>query len=338
MPTPLTCLEALVGLAPEALACFAFPDGNTDWITQSSREGSAAGGVWISRLAGLNFQVLKDPASDLYDKLAKARSQAAAYVRQSILQAPKYTLGQKRYLASGQLGKAGNGSAYVGPAALSLPTYAREAGAYRVTALALQTTATVVDVVIQLDGVPVATIATNNPLQPVTPFLIPFDGAVHQLVAVGLPDGVRPLVGQLYCRTCNGNSPFATSVANSLVNITPAVSNAGFFLQVEEVCATEAADTLCYAAVHNDELADTLAQAVVGMSAYYFLFDLYATSGYNRYTLLEQKQLPVLADRFKAVADQNIAWLAQPNGLGRLQNPCYTCQPNPYAPRVQNVY
>ena len=336
MPTPLNCLESLVGLAPEALPCFTFPDGDTDWITASSREGSAAGGVWISRLAGLKFQtVQKDPAADIYDKLNNARSEAATYVRRAITQAPKYGYGVKRYAAKGLLGKAGNGSPYLG-GPLSLPTYAREAGGYRVTGLAMQATATVADVVIELDGAPVATLATNASVQPVTPFVIPFDGHPHVLRAL-LPDGVRPLVGQLYCRTCGGSSPFATSVGSSLVGVTTATSNAGFFLQVEETCLGDAADALCYATTQRDELADALAQAVVAMSAYYYLLSLFSTQGYNRYTLLEQKQMPALADRFKETADQNIIWLAS-NGLGRLSNPCLTCAPNPNGPRNTNVY
>jgi hypothetical protein len=343
MPEPLNCLESLVGLAPEALPCFPFPDGATDWITASSRTGSAGGGVFISQLAGLSFQAAKgEPATDLYQRLSKARNGAASYVRTAIQQAPKYGFGQPRFTASGQLGKPGNGSVYQGAAALTLTTGYAEGGAYRVTALALQTTVTVADVVIQLDGVTVATITTNTPLQPVTPFLIPFDGANHQLIPVGLPDGVRPLAGQLYCTTgCNSKAPgtFGASVAKFLPEVTSATSNAGFLLKVEEACGTIESDMLCYATTANAELADSLARAVQAMGGYYFLMDLFSLANYSRYTLLDTKQMEYLATNvFKKYADELIAWLSQPTGLGRLTHPCYTCAPNPYGPRITKLY
>ncbi len=341
--TPLTCLESLVGLAPAALSCFPLPavtaPATTDWVTASSRTGSAAGGVYVSQLAGLNFQPAKEAATDLWDRLAKARAQAAQYVRQQILQAPKLLQNGQKYATTGTLGKAGNGSAYAGPAALTLTTAYQEAGGYLVTALTLQATAAATDVPVTLDGTLVATLAsTNAPAQLLTPpFLIPFDGSPHVLAAA-LPDGVRPLTGQLFCGGCQGNRPFGLGVARNLVGVTTATPNAGFLLTVREVCTTQAADVLCYAATQNDQLADALAQAVVGMSAYYYLLDLYVTAGYNRYTLLEQKQLPALADRFKAHADETITWLAGPTGLIRLPNPCTSCLPNPWAPKIVNVY
>ncbi|GAB2866005.1 hypothetical protein [Hymenobacter ruber] len=338
MPTePLNCLESLVGLAPEALPCFPFPSGDTDWITTSSRTGSAAGGVFVSQLAGLSFQAAKgDPGTDLYDRLAKARTSAASYVRTAIQQGPKYGFGQARFTASGQLGKPGNGSVYQGAPALTLTTGYAEGGAYRVTALALQTTVAVADVVIQLDGVPVATITTGGPLAPITPFLIPFDGQAHTLTAV-LPDGVRPLTGQVYC-FCGGG-PFTQSIRAYLPAVTSQTNNAGFLLRVEEVCGTSESDMLCYATTANAELADSLAKAVQAMSGYYFLMDLFSQANYSRYTLLDTKQMDYLANKeFKPYADQMIAWLSQPAGLGRLTHPCYTCAPNPCGPRITKTY
>ncbi|MBF9140842.1 hypothetical protein [Hymenobacter properus] len=339
MPTePLNCLESLVGLAPAALPCFPLPSGDTDWITASSRAGSAGGAVYVSQLAGLNFQPAKaDPPTDVYDRLGKARNSAAAYVRTAIQQARGYGFGAALFSASGQLGKAGNGSVYQGAAALTLTTNYVEGGGYKVTALALQTTVTVADVAIQLDGVTVATITTNAPLQSITPFVIPFDGAVHQLVPVGLPDGVRPLTGQLFCTTgCNSMGPgtFGGSVARGLSGVTSSTPNAGFLLRVQEVCTAED-DVLCYATTASAELADSLARAVQAMAGYYFLMDLFSQANYSRYTLLDQKQMDYLANtQFKPYADQMIAWLSQPQGLGRLKHPCYTCQPNPYGPRL----
>jgi hypothetical protein len=348
MPTlPLPCLESLVGLAPVPLACFPFPVAASDapaldltWITDSSRTGTAGGGVYISQLAGLNFKTAStDPATDLYQRLADARTQAAQYVRQQINQAPKYGFGTPKYAAVGTLGKAGNGSVYAGGATLTLSTSNRAGGGYLVTALALATTAAAADVPVLLDGLLVATINTNTQLLPLaTPFTIPFDGQAHALTAT-LPDGVLPLQGQLYCTTgCNSRAPgtFGESVSLSLPTVTSNTSSAGFLLSVKEQCVTAAADVLCYAATPgvNDELADALAQAVVAMSAHYFLMGLFALQNYSRYTLLDSKQLDYLGGYFKEQADKNIAWLSQPNGLGRLSNPCYSCAPNPYGPKI----
>ncbi|MGI4864153.1 MAG: hypothetical protein ACRYFZ_09550 [Janthinobacterium lividum] len=338
----LTCLEQLVGLAPAPLPCFAFPTdySDTNWITDSSRAGAAGGAVYVATLAGLNFGAAKsDPATDLYQRLHDARTQAAQYVRTAIQQAPKYGLGHAKYTAGGYLGKAGNGSVYAGGAALTLTTAYRAGGGYLVKGLGMLTTTPATAVPVLLDGTLVATINTNAGSQPVTPFVIPFDGHSHLLTAT-LPTGVLPLSGQLFCPPCGGNSPFALSVRASLPTLTAAMNNAGFMLAVTEACVGPQADVLCYAATPsvNDELADTLAQAVQGMAGYFYLTGLFHLASRSRYTLLEDKKMSELAAYFKASADQNIAWLAQPNGLARLPNDCYTCAPNPYAPRTVGAH
>jgi hypothetical protein len=353
---PLNCLENLVGLAAKPLPCFPFPtDSDTAWITESTRRDSPAGPVYVSELQGLDFKPAKsDPATDLYDRLGNARKQAAAYVRQNITQAGGYSFSQPRFAASGNLGKPGNGAPYSGPASIVLQTAEREGGGYVLTGLGLQTTTAVLAVPILLDGVQVATVDTNQGVQPVSKgyapqfnkdfigqITIPFDGQAHTLTAV-LPDGVRPLDGQLYCTTgCNSKAPgtFGASVAQNLPLVTSATRNAGFLLQVKEQCIAEAADVLCYAASGtSDDLADSLAQAVVAMTAHFYLMGLFSIKDYSRYTLLDTKQMEAMGAYFKAEADKNIAWLAQPNGLGRVQHPCFACAPNPNAPYTAKHY
>ena len=341
----LNCLEQLLGLAPAELPCFAFPADypNYDWITSSSRAASHGGPVYLATLAGLNFGAAKsDPATDLYQRLHDARTQAAQYVRTAIQQAPKAGVSVAKFATTGLLGKAGNGSVAAGGASLTLRTGTDPAGGYLVQGLGLRVTTPTASVPVLLDGQLVATITANGQVQPLTPpFVIPFDGQAHTLTAT-LPAGVLPLDGRLYCTTgCNSMAPgtFGGNVAKFLPGTTSNTPDHGFYLSVRETCLSEAADAICYAATPgvNDELADTLAQAMQGMAGYFYLTGLFHLSSRSRYTLLEDKKMGELADYFKRSADQNLAWLSQPNGLARLPNPCFTCGPLSGGPRMVQV-
>lgn len=316
MPAPSDCLASLIGLSQSGNPCFPLPDapegGDLLEIT-ASRTGYFLEQLFEFRIASGNG------AADLYDRMNKARTLAALNVRGQLRTG---AIGAARYIQAGRLGGyQGNGMAgAVGP--LALPTHYHEGGALRISSVRLDTTAPDADVVLLLDGEPVAVLPTTGAVHPVS-LLIPLDGQTHTLEAQ-LSPGIRPLFNKLFCPGCSAGSPWGQAVARDLRGITKTTPGQGFTLQVAEICAAPVADLVCLAA-ENKELRDYMGQAMVYAAGAELVQSLLVDATVNRYTMLEPKMLPALGAKFQSQSDAAIKWLNGSQGLGSLTHPCYVC-------------
>ncbi|OGX80829.1 hypothetical protein BEN47_06115 [Hymenobacter lapidarius] len=329
-PFDNTCLTALVGISAAGSDCFPLPP---DPEAAAALTASATG-FYLDQVEGLSFRVSNgNPKSDLYARLRRARELAALRIRTALQ--GRAALGAARYERRGVLGKPGNGQALpaLTLARLTLQTVVRDFGAYRISTVRLDATATVAAVPLLLDGQPVGTLtSTNAPAQAVAGILIPLDGQPHTLEAL-LPEGVRPLDTKLFCPPCSGGGPWGQSVAASLSGITTATSSFGFTLSVAEECtAPGAADGLCYAVSEYPELQLYVAQALLYQAAELMVVDLLADASVSRYTMLEPKTLPALGARYADLVQQHLRWLTSAAGLGRVQHPCFVCTPSGWHP------
>ena len=330
-PDPLL---SLVGLSRAGGLCFPLPPADlptdNDYITVSDS------GYYVDALPGLELGTIGgNPAGDAYARLAKAREFALLSLRAALRIGG---IGQPLYQERGTLGGTGNGAAGT-PGPLVLHTTYREAGALRITSVRLNTTATVPDVPVLLDGVEVARLTATNAGPQAISITIPLDGQRHELLAV-LPEGVRPLENKLHCSPCSGQSAWGKAVARNLQDVTVNTSAHGFQLVLAEACATDVADLLIFAVSGEDvgaqERRQQLAQALVYMSASAFVLGLTVGANANRYTLLEPKMLPALGAHFDAEAAKSIKWLNGTEGLGRVQHPCYACLAPSRHPTITN--
>jgi hypothetical protein len=316
MPAPSDCLASLIGLSQSGNPCFPLPDapegGDLLEIT-ASRTGYYLEQLFDFRIASGNG------AADLYDRMNKARTLAALNVRGKLRTG---ALGAGRYIQAGRLGgyQATGMAGTVGP--LSLPTHYRDGGALRISSVRLDTTAPDADVVLLLDGEPVAVLPTTGTAWPVS-LLVPLDGHPHTLEAQ-LSPGIRPLFNKLFCPGCSAGSPWGQAVARNLRGITSNTPGQGFTLQVAEVCAAPLPDALCFAA-ENEELRGYMGQAMVYAAGAELVQSLLVDATVNRYTMLEPKLLPALGAKFQADSEAAIKWLNSAAGLGSLTHPCYEC-------------
>jgi hypothetical protein len=333
------CFAGLVGITAAGSSCFPLPSSgdNTALTTSRSR-------LYLDMVEGLAFKVSNgNGAPDLYERLKRSRDKAVLDI---FAELGKLATRSPIYAQHGNLGGPSTGQLEpVGtPARIVFRTAERNAGGYRIESIQLKASATVSGVPLLLDGVQVATIATNAAPQAVG-ITIPLDGYEHTLEAV-LPDGVRPEVNKLHCPGCKMGTPWGASVTNNLVGVTSATPGYGFQLTVAEVC-TETLDMLCYAVSARPGMADTfqfpeLAQfigsAILYRTAELFVVDLLTDANVSRYTMLEPKTLPALGQRYAAEWAKHVAWLVGPDALGGLDHPCYLCRPNPLAGRVTSPY
>jgi hypothetical protein len=335
MPTaPADCLIALLGLAATPPACFPFPTtGSTDFITDSST------GLYLTMAEGLELRIgaSATAATDLWQRLDNARTLAAEQVR--LLLAGNDRRGLPLYAERGALGGAGNGQlAPVGtPALLRFATNERPGGALRLTQLKLYTDQTLAAVPLLLDGQLVGQIPADPHgglglafTLPAGGLLIPLDGQVHTLEAV-LPVGVRVRANTLFagCFDCQKATPWSLSVQRNLREVAASTQGNGFSISVTETCA--APEYLCFATGQEEDspdfrypqVAKYVAHALLYKAAELFTVGIMTGTTTNRYTMLEPKMLPVLAERYQAKTLEYTAWLASPNGLGQVQHPCY---------------
>lgn len=324
------CLLALLGLSAGDNTCFPLPTGPTDYITDSGT------GLYLDKAEGLRLAPAEraQPATDLYARLNDARALAAVKLRVELEAGRAKTAGIPLYQQRGTLGGQGNGAlaAPGTPAKLTFATAARREGALRITRLQLFTDQAVANVPLLLDGVQVATIATNGPNgAAILPggVQIPLDGNDHTLEAV-LPVGVRIRGNKLFCFGCHAGSPWAVSVKNNLRDVSATTSGGGFALSLVEEC-TATPDFLCFATGKDDgqgtyrypEIARYVGIALLYKAAELFTVSLLSSNATSRYTMLEQKDLGFLAAEYAKQATQYIAWLNSPNGLGQVQHPCF---------------
>lgn len=328
MPTPpADLLLPLVGLSAAGSPCFpltALPTADVTAIATSST------GIYLDTVEGL----LREPtqgqatAADYYARLGKARANAVEAVLSELLR--RAPIGSPRFTGrSGALTLLGNGVAIGGPAILTLYTRPVEAAAWRISDLRLYATATVIDVPVLLDGLPVGTVTTNGGAFVPTagPLVLTLDGRTHRLTAT-LPDGVSPVVSTLSCGTCSEWGKYVTSCLTNIPNGTAApgrVSSGGFVLQIREQC-TELLDPVRFALSQEADLARPLAHAIRYTAAALFVVDLITDSNRSRYTLLEPKLLPDMQKLYQDKAEQWLAWLAGPEGIARIAHPCYVCR------------
>lgn len=342
MPAPSDCLAALLGLSLSGSPCFPLPDipqsGGFDYAlpfafgdggNYDQQEITASGsGYYLDQL--IEFRIASgNGAIDLYDRMNRARALGALNLRAKL----RMGSGAPTFIQKGRLGGfQSNGQAgTVG--ALQLPTSYREDGALRITSVRLDTTTADTDVVLLLDGEPVAVLATTNATQAVQ-LLIPLDGETHTLEAQ-LSPGVRPLVNKLFCPGCSAGSPWGKAVAQNL-RITNVTSGQGFTLQVEEACIASITDLICYA-IADEDLKGMLGQAMAYSAATEMAKSLLTDSTVSRYTMLEPKLLLAMGENFQGEADAAIKWLNSSEGLGRIQHPCFTCKPGVFDPRIVKV-
>lgn len=333
------CFADLVGITATGSPCFALPTGDVTALTTSRT------GLFLDMVEGLSFKTSTgNGAPDLYARLQKARDKAVFDIYAAL---GRLASRSPIYVQRGALGGASAGQLEaVGTRAfLQFHTAERVSGGYRIESIRLRASATVSGVPLLLDGVQVATIATNAGPQALTGVVIPLDGYDHSLEAV-LPDGVRPEVNKLFCPGCNHGSPWAKSVALNLPQVTNATPAYGFQLTVAEAC-TETLDALCYAVSARPGAADTfqfpelaqfVGQAILYRTAELFVVDLLTEANVSRYTMLEPKTLPALGQRYAAEWAKHVAWLVGHEALGALDHPCYLCKPNPLAGRVRSPY
>ncbi|NVO33214.1 hypothetical protein [Hymenobacter lapidiphilus] len=330
MPTNLDCLTDLLGITAADSACFPLPAD----AAIAARLTASATGVYADQTPGLSLRNAPNAqsAQDVYQRLESARSQA--------LQDVAHRLGARsgnyraRFAGSGLLGGLGNGQYEAATATATFQTIARPGGALRIDSLTLYTDQPATDVALLLDGQPVGTLPlTGQAYTPAQPLLIPLDGQAHTLTA-SLPEGVRVRVNVLTCGCAN---PFVGAMRLSLTDVKARAG--GFGLDVTEVCT--AGTPLCYALAlpgeDGEELRRSAALALQRLTAAYFVASLIPDSQYNRYTMLEPKQLNELGQQFTEYAETHLLWLLGPDGLERAAHPCYVCQPAAWHPTVQHV-
>lgn len=344
MATTPDCLESLLGLSRGGQACFPLP---ADPALAAPLTASATG-LYLDETEGLRLAPASNAqaATDLYQRLALARTQAAGQVRAALETGRATSYGQPLYRQRGTLGGAGNGQLLpVGtPAKLTLSTNYRREGAWRITRLLLYTDRSVLAAPLLLDGEQVALLSTdgagNATGLPAQGLLVPLDGQQHTLQVL-LPEDVRLKSNTLFagCFSCQAGSPWSLAVKNNLTDVAASTPGNGFSLTVAEECVTDP-DFLCYA-VGSDyqgpngpvfrcpDLARFTAYALQFKAAALFVTGLLATQQVNRYTMLEPKGLAELRDYYEAKLttpggfSNFIGWLNSPDGLGQVRHPCF---------------
>lgn len=336
MPTT-DCLAGLIGLSAGANACFPLPTvvspSNNDAITVSRS------GLYLDTVEGLMLRPAQgqSAASDLYTRLANARTLAESTVRTALAQRSRTRSGAQLYAQRGVLGGIGNGvlQPLGTPARMQFYTKAARFGAFRLVSLQLYTDIAVTSVPVLLDGVQVGTLTAGGPgglfvpLVADEPVRIPFDGNLHTLEAI-LPENVRVHTNKMWCSSCQKNTPWGLALARNLVEAQCASSSGGgFAVQLQEEC-TETLDKLCYAiavdtpeGVELGELGHSVAFAILYKAAELFTDSLLVDAQVSRYTMLEPKALGALAAKYQAQSEAHVAWLSDIDGLGRINHPCY---------------
>lgn len=349
------CLTSLLGLSDGTHACFALPTDPAEaaLVTASST------GLYLDEVEGLKLQaapnVLGGPATDVWQRLSKARKLAVVQVRAALEAGRAKSYGTPLYQQRGTLGGLGNGTLMPPGTRAYMPFYtnARREGAWRIISLQLYTDVAVIDAPLLLDGVQVALLTTTGASGvttglPVGGLLIPLDGNQHTL-EVTLPPNVRVRQNNFFagCFGCQQGTPWFKSVVGtkqpngsylggSLYNISATTPGNGFSISVVEQC-TEDPDFLCFA-VGKDTLLDTFRYPdiarYVGIALMYkaaelLTADLLASNQTSRYTMLEPKMLLALVDTYRAKYAEYVAWLNSPEGLGQVQHPCFTAPIKP---------
>ena len=341
MPTaPADCLAGLIGLSAAGVACWPLPTVPNPADNAAITDSASA--LYLDRVEGLLLKPATGQAAGvgLYPLLTSARAQATEVVRTAIAQRSRTSTGVALFAQRGTLGGLGNGAllAAGSPARMSLYTQARRFGGFRIVSVQLYTNAAVADVPLLLDGVAIGTLTTTGPggaFVPVTgatpaQLRIAFDGTLHTLEAV-LPTGVRVHSNALWCAPCQRNTPWGLALGRNLYDSNaagflgmPGVVNSGggFAVQVQEEC-TEPLDALCYALSVDPELRQSVAFAVQYKAAELFTLSLAVGAEANRYLSMEPKALNALGQHYQAKAEEHLAWLAGPDGIGRVRHPCY---------------
>ncbi len=344
------CLLPLLGLSAGTSACFPLPD---DPVAAAAVTDSATG-LYLDMVEGLRLQaaplVSGGPATDLWERLGKARAQAVALVRAALEAGQSGSYGLPRFQQRGILGGAGNGQlAPVGtPARLRFATNYLRNGAWRLTRLSVYTSLPLTAAPLLLDGRQVALIDTSAKGEatglPAAGLVIPLDGNEHTLEVL-LPQGVRVRDTKLYCFGCNANNPWAQAVKANISGWDSTTSGSGLSFFAAQEC-TESADLLCYAVgsdyddasgpVHRyPGLVRAIALAVQYKAAELFCLDLLANQQRSRYTMLEPKAIDELASYYQSKQAKiqpdgtggYLPWLNSPEGLGQVQHPCYARAP-----------
>lgn len=326
-PAP-DCLAGLIGLSAAGLTCWPLPTvGSTAYITDS------ASGLYLDRVEGL---LLKPAAGQsagpaFYTLLDNARAQAIEAVRVAIAQRSKSATGLPLFSQRGTIGGLGNGQLLPegSPARVSFYTQARRFGAFRIVSLQLYTNVAVTGAAVLLDGVQIGTLTSTGPGGAFVPvdgatadqLRIPFDGNQHTLEAV-LPDGVRVHANNLWCAPCQRNTPWGLTLARNFTPECATATGGGFAVQLQEEC-TEPLDALCYALSVDAELRQSVAFAVQYTAAELFTISLAVGADTNRYLAMAPKELDALGQHYHGKAEEHLAWLAGPDGIGRVRHPCY---------------
>lgn len=332
---PADCLTSLIGLS-KGSACFPPPADPT----AAAMVTTSATGLYVDSAEGLRLQPAAGiaAATDLYERLGKARALAVLQVRAAIGAARANSYGVPLYQQRGTLGGLGNGQlAPAGTRALlRFYTNARREGAWRIPSLKVLTNADLVDTPLLVDGQQVALLSTLKQVAsglPAGGIVLPLDGNEHTLEVV-LPEGVRLYQNKVYCFGCNANSPWALAVKNNITGWdSNTLGNGLSFLAVEE-CTAEP-DFLCFTVgsdgddaqgtpiLRYPELARYLGIALMYKAAELFTSDLLSARDTSRYTMLEPKALAAQLANYEAKAAEYLAWLNSPEGLGQVQHPCY---------------
>lgn len=342
MPETPDCLLSLVGLS-QGSACFPLP---ADLDAAAAVKASTAG-LWLDMAEGLRLQPAAGQvaATDLYDRLAKARALAVFQVRAALEASRAGSYGVRLYQQRGVFGGLGNGQlAPAGTRALmSFSTNARREGAWRITKLQLFTDIVVPDVPLLLDNVEVARVTTNAAGVAPVDVLIPLDGNQHILEAL-LPAGTRVKANTFFsgCFGCQQGSPWAQTVRNNLQNVTAQTQGNGFSISVVEECTAEP-DFLCFTIgtdagqkiARYPELVKIIALAIFYKAAELFTTGLLGSSQLSRYTSLEPKALAELRDYYASKlthaspdgTGNYLPWLNSAEGLGQVDHPCYLSPP-----------
>jgi hypothetical protein len=350
MPETPDCLASLVGLS-QGSDCFPLP-ADPD---AADRATASLTGRYIDQVEGLRLRPggTATAATDLYDRLAKARDSAAFQVRAALEAGRSASYGIPLFKQRGTFGGLGNGQLMpLGTrAVMTFYTNARREGAWRITGMRLFTDQAVTDVPVLLDGEEVGQITTNAASGAgLLDVLIPLDGNQHTLEAI-LPEGVRVKSNTFFsgCFGCQAGTPWALTVRNNLQNITATTPGNGFSISVVEECTADP-DLLCYA-IGKDEgqplfrypdLVRFIALAIQYKAAELFTTDLLGSAQLSRYTSLEPKALAELRDYYASKLTQASAdgtgnylkWLLSPDGLGQVQHPCYLGPPRAQAGKV----
>lgn len=325
---PSDCLAGLIGLSAASIPCWPLPTtGSTAYITDS------ASGLYLDRVEGLLLKPAtgQTAGSGLYTMLANARAQATEAVRVAIAQRSRTATGPALFGQRGTIGGLGNGSllAEGSPARVQFYTQARRFGAFRIVSLQLYTNVAVADVPLLLDGLPIGTLTSTGPGGAFVPvdgataeqLRIPFDGNRHTLEAL-LPAGVRVHSNSLWCAPCQRNTPWGLTLARNFTPECASATGGGFAVQLQEEC-TEPLDALCYAISVDAELRQSVAFAVQYKAAELFTLSLAVGADTNKYLAMAPKELDALGQHYNAKAEEHLAWLAGPDGIGRVRHPCY---------------